>query len=133
MERQPLNQKAKTGEGDKDGEMDFAYEYKVDEKLPTEYIDVIKKLVELFPDLPYMTLDIMKGKDDKVYVIEINSKAGMPFDIAIKLYKNIFKDFYGKNVNPESDKNLEMMATELKKITLDKEKGKFRIQDASKV
>ena len=124
---------AETGEGDKDGEMDFAYEYKVDEKLPTEYIDVIKKFVELFPDLPYMTLDIMKGKDDKVYVIEINSKAGMPFDIAIKLYKNIFKDFYGKNVNPESDKNLEMMATELKKITLDKEKGKFRIQDASKV
>ena len=129
MERKPLNQKAKTGEGDKDGEMDFAYEYKVDDRPSTEYIDVIKKFVELFPDLPYMTLDVMKGKDDRVYIIEINSKAGMPFDITTKLYKNIFKDFYGKNVGPDSDKNLEMMATELKQKTLEKEKGKFTMQN----
>lgn len=133
MERKPLNQKAKTGEGDKDGEMDFAYEYKIDEVPPTEYKEVIKKFVELFPDLPFMTLDVMKGKDDNVYIIEINSKAGMPFDITVKLYRNIFKDFYGKNVGPDSDKNLEMMATELKQKTLEKEKGKFTINDASKV
>jgi hypothetical protein len=76
-----------------------------------------------------MTLDVMKGKDDRVYIIEINSKAGMPFDITAKLYKNIFKDFYGKNVGPDSDKNLEMMATELKQKTLEKEKGKFTMQN----
>jgi hypothetical protein len=57
----------------------------------------------------------------------------MPFDITIKLYKSIFKDFYGRDVEPESDKNLEMMATELKQKTLQKEKGKFTIQNASKV
>lgn len=133
MERKPLNQKAKTGDGDKDGEMDFAYEYKMDEQLPTEYEEVVKKFIVLFPDLPYMTLDVMKGADDKVYVIEINSKSGMPFDITIKLYKNIFEDFYGRKIDPESDKNLEMMATELKQKTLEKEKGKFTIKDVTKV
>jgi hypothetical protein len=76
-----------------------------------------------------MTLDVMKGKDDKVYVIEINSKAGMPFDITVKLYKNIFEDFYGRKIDPESEKNLEMISTELKQKTLEKEKGKFTIEN----
>jgi len=129
MQRKPINKKAQTGEGDKDSEMDFAYEYKTTDQLPSEYVTVVKKFVELFPDLPYMTLDIMKGKDDKVYVIEINSKAGMPFDITVKLYKNIFEDFYGRKIDPESEKNLEMISTELKQKTLEKEKGKFTIEN----
>ena len=129
MERKPLNQKAKTGEGDKDGEMDFAYEYKTTQELPKEYADLIKKFVELFPELPYMTIDAMRGVDKKLYVIEINSKAGMPFDISIRLYKHIFEDFYSKNIGPDTEKNLEMIAVELKKKTLDKEKGKFTIQN----
>jgi len=129
MQRKPINKKAQTGEGDKDSEMDFAYEYKTTDQLPSEYVTVVKKFVELFPDLPYMTLDIMKGKDDKVYVIEINSKAGMPFDITVKLYKNIFEDFYGRKIEPESEKNLEMISTELKQKTLEKEKGKFTIEN----
>ena len=129
MERKPLNQKAKTGEGDKDGEMDFAYEYKTTQELPKEYRDLIKKFVELFPELPYMTIDAMRGVDKKLYVIEINSKAGMPFDVSVRLYKHIFEDFYSKNIGPDSEKNLEMIAAELKKKTLDKEKGKFTIQN----
>jgi hypothetical protein len=129
MQRKPINKKAQTGEGDKDSEMDFAYEYKTTDQLPSEYVTVVKKFVELFPDLPYMTLDVMKGKDDKVYVIEINSKAGMPFDITVKLYKNIFEDFYGRKIEPESEKNLEMISTELKQKTLEKEKGKFTIKN----
>jgi len=129
MQRKPINKKAQTGEGDKDSEMDFAYEYKTTDQLPSEYVTVVKKFVELFPDLPYMTLDVMKGKDDKVYVIEINSKAGMPFDITVKLYKNIFEDFYGRKIDPESEKNLEMISTELKQKTLEKEKGKFTIEN----
>lgn len=129
MERKPLNQKAKTGEGDKDSEMDFAYEYKTTEDLPNEYLELIKKFVELFPELPYMTIDAMRGVDKKLYIIEINSKAGMPFDVSVRLYKHIFEDFYGKKIGPDSEKNLEMIAAELKKKTLDKEKGKFTIQN----
>lgn len=129
MERKPLNQKAKTGDGDKDGEMDFAYDYKTTDKVPTEYRELIKKFTELFPDLPYMTIDAMRGVDKNLYVIEINSKAGMPFDISARLYKHIFEDFYGKKIGPDTEKNLEMISAEMKKKTLDKEKGKFTIQN----
>ena len=131
MERKPINQKAKTGEGDKDSEMEFAYEYKTDEMLPADFTEVIKKFVELFPDLQYLTLDVMRGVDKKIYVIEINSKAGMPFDISAKLYQNIFKDFYGKKVGPETDKNLNTLSAKLITKTLEKEKGKFTIQNGT--
>ena len=107
----------------------FAYEYKTDEMLPADFKEVIKKFVILFPDLQYLTLDVMRGVDKKIYVIEINSKAGMPFDISAKLYQNIFKDFYGKRVGPESEKNLNAISTELITKTLEKEKGKFTIQN----
>jgi hypothetical protein len=131
MERKPINQKAKTGEGDKDSEMEFAYEYKTDEILPADFKEVIKKFVELFPDLQYLTLDVMRGVDKKIYVIEINSKAGMPFDISAKLYQSIFKDFYGKKVGLETDKNLNTLSTKLITKTLEKEKGKFTIQNGT--
>ena len=49
-----------------------------------------RTFVELFPELPYMTIDAMKGVDKKIYVIEINSKAGMPFDVSVLLYKKIY-------------------------------------------
>jgi hypothetical protein len=128
MERKPLNQKAKTGEGDKDGEMDFAYEYKTTQELPAEYVELIKKFTELFPELPFMTIDAMRGVDKRLYVIEINSKAGMPFDVSALLYKHIYEDFFGKDINAVSGKNLETLGEELKKKTLEKEKGKFTIQ-----
>jgi hypothetical protein len=126
LARVPVNDRAKTGTGDKDEEMKFAYEYKTSE-LPIEYEEVINKFVALFPDLPYMTLDIMKGADKKIYVIEVNSKAGMPFDITTKLYRCIFEDFYGRKMKPDSDKNLEMIAVELNQKTLDKDKN-FKIE-----
>jgi hypothetical protein len=87
--------------------------------------------VELFPDLQYLTLDVMRGVDKKIYVIEINSKAGMPFDISAKLYQNIFKDFYGKKVGLETDKNLNTLSAKLITKTLEKEKGKFTIQNGT--
>ena len=43
--------------------------------------------------------------------------------------KKIYEDFYGKKISPDSDKNLAMIGAELKKKTLDKEKGKFTIQN----
>jgi hypothetical protein len=126
LARVPINDRAKTGTGNKDEEMKFAYEYK-SSKLPIEYEEVINKFTVLFPDLPYMTIDVMKGADKKIYIIEVNSKAGMPFDITAKLYKSIFEDFYGRKMKPDSDKNLEMIATELNQKTLDKG-DKFKIE-----
>jgi hypothetical protein len=52
----------------------------------------------------------------------------VPFDVTALLYKHIYEDFFGKDINAVSGKNLETLGEELKKKTLEKEKGKFTIQ-----
>ena len=62
-------------------------------------LDISKlKPFSFFKDLPFICFDVMEDKSGKLYVIESNSQPGVPFDATIQIYRQIFKDFYGKDV-----------------------------------
>lgn len=119
MERKPMNDKAKNTGGKSEEAMDFEYTKKDVAKIPSKYLDLIKKYTDILKDLPYICFDVMEDKSGKLYIIESNSMPGVPFDSTVELYRVIFKDFYGRPVNNETNKKLEDYSKELVQRTLD--------------
>ena len=71
----------------------------------------------------------MEDQDGKVYVIEANTMTGVPFDIAIDMYKLIFNDFYKRPVNAKTEAELGVLSKKLIKRTMNRSKGdKFDTQ-----
>lgn len=106
QERQPTNDKSKNGGGKPDEKMGFNYIKRNADKVPQKYRDLIKKFGEMFSDLPYICFDIMEDQDGKLYIIESNSMPGVPFDATVAIYRTIFKDFYGREVDAATDAKL---------------------------
>lgn len=123
QERQPTNDKSKNGGGKSDEKMAFNYIKRNHEKTPEKYRELIKKFGDKFSDLPYICFDIMEDQEGKLYIIESNVMPGVPFDATIQIYRTLFKDFYGREVNPETDKKLKELSNELEQKTLKMDGG----------
>jgi len=129
LERQPINDKAKNGDGKADSEMVFEYTKKDPSKLPDNFAKVNKAFCKKFPTLSLLCFDFMEDQDGKVYVIEANTMTGVPFDITIDMYKLIFNDFYKRPVNAKTEAELGVLSKKLIKRTMDRSKGdKFDTQ-----
>lgn len=116
--REPVNDKAKNGDGDSDENMQFNYHKKRLEETPEKFKTLIAKFGKIFSDLPFICFDIMEDKKGKLYVIESNAMPGVPFDTTVDMYKNIFEDFYGRPV----DKSTEIKLQEYADFMLEKSK-----------
>jgi hypothetical protein len=125
QERNPQNDKAKTGDGDGKEKMSFTYTKKNLEKLPQKYLDLIEKYGKIMSDLPYICFDVMESKDGKLYIIESNSQPGVPFDSTVHIYRTLFKDFFGRDVDAKTDTALKALSKELCDKTLDIDKDRF--------
>ena len=110
QERQPTNDKAKTGDGDGKEKMMFDYIKKDVSKTPEKFNTLIAKFGKIFSDLPYICFDIMEDQDGKLYIIESNSMPGVPFDSTVDIYRVLFEDFYGRKVDAETDAKLQELA-----------------------
>ena len=124
MERTPLNSKAKNGDGNAEEEMEFGYSKRDIKEVPKEYLNIISELSKTYSKLPYICFDMMKDKDNKVYVIEPNIFPGTPFDSLVEIYKNIYEDFYNKPIDNNSMNTLDKCAKDLINLTLKKDGGK---------
>lgn len=127
MEREPMNDKAKTGKGSADGRMIFKYIKRDISTLPEKFRIVIKKFCKMFNNLPYICFDIMEDQDGKIYVIESNLQPIVPFDATVQAYRVIFKDFYGRDINEPTDKKLREISTFLDKATLKFDEKQFKL------
>lgn len=125
MERKPLNKKAKNGKGEVDEKMMFQYIKKNVNYIPDDIKQVLKKFCDKLKDLPFICLDVLRDKNDKIYVIESNAQPGVPFDSTVVIYKEIFKDFYGRPVNEETEFILNQYSKELVEKTLLKDNKRF--------
>jgi hypothetical protein len=128
MERQPMNDKAKTGDGKADEQTEFKYIKHDVTKIPQKYKDLVEKYCEIFKDLPYLTLDVMEDQSGKLYVIETNSQPGVPYDSTIELYKVMFNDFYGKDCDDKAMAHLKELADFMCNKTLELDPDRFEIK-----
>ena len=128
MERQPMNDKAKSGDGDGKEQMEFKYIKRDINKIPEKFNELVKKFGGIFSDLPYICFDVMEDKSGKLYVIESNSQPGVPYDSTVQIYRQLFKDFNGREVNAEADAELTKMSEYLNKKTLSLDKERFEIE-----
>lgn len=128
MQREPMNDKAKSGDGDGKEQMEFKYIKKNISKIPEKFNLLVEKFGEIFSDLPYICFDIMEDKSGKLYVIESNSQPGVPFDSTVQIYRQLFNDFNGREVNVEADKQLTKLSEYLDKKTLSLDKERFEIE-----
>lgn len=126
MERKPLNEKAKSGGGKAGEEMNFQYIKRNVEDIPENYKKVLKKYCDMMKDLPYICFDVMEDKSGKIYIIESNSQPGVPFDSTIQIYKIIFKDFYNRELDKETNDILDEYSKEMVAKTLKKDNGRFK-------
>ena len=110
QEREPTNDKAKTGDGEGKEKMMFNYIKKDVSKTPEKFNKLIERFGDIFSDLPFICFDIMEDQGGKLYIIESNSMPGVPFDATVDIYKVLFEDFYGRPVDTETDAKLQELA-----------------------
>jgi hypothetical protein len=127
MERQPMNDKAKSGKGKGDEQMMFKYIKKDVTKIPGKFNDLVERFGKIFSDLPYICFDIMEDRSGKLYIIESNSQPGVPFDSTVQAYRQLFNDFYGRDVNPAANTELEKLSNYMIKKTLDFDPKRFEV------
>jgi len=128
MERNPLNDKAISGKGKGDEKMMFKYIKKDATKIPQKFKELVTKFGKIFSDLPYICFDIMEDKKGKLYIIESNSQPGVPFDSTVQAYRQIFNDFYGRDVSLDTNKELEKLSDYMDKKTLEIDPKRFEIE-----
>lgn len=128
MERNPVNDKAKSGDGNGEDRMMFKYIKKDINKLPESFNTVVSEFAKIFNELPFVCFDIMEDKDGKIYVIEGNSHPGSPFNVPNELYKLIFKDFYGKDVSKESNTEIDRLNKIMDEVTASDKSKNFEIK-----
>lgn len=129
MEREPMNDKAKSGSGDGEEQMEFKY-IKCDvNTIPQKFKDLVKKFCEKFKDLPYLCFDIMEDQGGKLYIIESNSQPGVPYDSTIQAYKQIFQDFFGREVEAACAERLDQLSTYMCNKTLKLDPKRFEIKE----
>lgn len=129
MERKPENEKAKSGSGRSDEQMEFSYQKRKIENLPDNINKVLKRFSKKFSDFPFICFDVMIDKSDKPYIIESNSQPGVPFDSTVELYKLIYQDHFRKKLDRESELELEDYAKTMIEKTLNKDNGRFSIEE----
>ena len=129
MERTPLNEKAKTGDGDSEEEMQFGYKKRDLKNLPTDMKALLSKFSKIYKDLPYICFDVMRGKDDKLFIIEPNAQPGVPFDSTVKIYEKIYEDFYGNKISPKSQELLDKYKDQMIELTIKKDNKRFSIEN----
>jgi hypothetical protein len=108
--------------------MMFKYIKRDSAKLPEKFLTLVKKFGDKFNDLPYICFDVMEDKKGKLYVIESNSQPGVPFDSTVQAYRQLFKDFYGRDLEPKSDKELSRLSDYLCDKTLELDPKRFEIR-----
>jgi len=128
MERIPMNDKAKSGDGKGEEQMMFKYILHDVSKLPKKYTDLMVKYCKMFDKLPYITFDVMESKDGKLYVIESNAQPGVPYDSTVQLYRNIFNDFYSRPVDNQTDAKLKEFSDFMCKKTIELDPERFEIK-----
>jgi hypothetical protein len=129
MERKPMNDKAKSGEGEGKEEMSFKYIKRDVNAIPEKFNKLVKRFCDMFKDLPYICFDIMEDQKGKLFIIESNSQPGVPYDSTVQIYRQVFKDFYGRSVNEETDKILKGLSEDLDKKTLELDSERFEIKE----
>ena len=112
---------------DKDEKMNFKYHLKNVDTLSNDYKKAIKEFSNKLKDIDFLCLDIMKGKDGKIYIIESNTQPGLPFDSTVKLYKEMYEDFYGP-IDSKSQEKLNEYSKYLIEYTLEKDKDRFSVE-----
>jgi hypothetical protein len=127
MQRLPSNDKAKSGEGNSEEQMEFKYVLRNHESIPAEYTKVLKKFCATFDKFPFICFDMMKGKDGRVFVIESNAQPGVPFDSTVKMYELIYEDFYGEPIDELSHKRLAEYSAAMIEKTQEKDPGRFSV------
>ena len=128
MEREPLNDKAKSGDGDGEEEMQFKYIKRDVSTIPQKFHDLVEKFCKKFSDLPYLCFDIMEDQDGKLYIIESNSQPGVPYDSTIETYKQIFKDFFKRDLDKQTLDELKKMSKFMNAKTLELDPKRFEIK-----
>lgn len=128
MEREPLNDKAKSGDGDGEEEMQFKYIKRDVSTIPQKFHDLVEKFCKKFSDLPYLCFDIMEDQDGKLYIIESNSQPGVPYDSTIETYKQIFNDFFKRDLDKQTLTELEKLAKFMNAKTLELDPKRFEIK-----
>ena len=128
MEREPMNDKAKSGDGDGEEEMKFKYIKRDVSTIPQKFHDLVEKFCKKFSDLPYLCFDIMEDQDGKLYIIESNSQPGVPYDSTIETYKQIFNDFFKRDLDKQTLTELEKLAKFMNAKTLESDPERFEIK-----
>ena len=124
QERQPTNDKSKSGGGKSNERMAFNYIKRNHKETPQNYRDLIKRFSKIFSDLPFICFDIMEDQDGKLFIIESNIMPGVPFDATVQIYRTLFKDYYGREVDEVTDKKLQDLSDYMCKKTLKMDGGK---------
>jgi hypothetical protein len=108
--------------------MDFKY-IKMDiTTIPKKFTTLVSKFGKIFSDLPYICFDIMEDKAGKLYIIESNSQPGVPYDSTIMIYRTLYSDFYGTDIDKKSDTELLRLSYYMDNKTIDLNPERFEIK-----
>lgn len=142
MLREPMDQKSKflqgksdsIGDQDASSKLNFRYHIHLPEEIYAkpdfilssvekmkEFKSILQKIRKKIP-LEFLTLDVAIDKNKKLWVIEINTEPGSSGVMLANVYREIFKDFYKRDMDETSLKCLKDVEMKLLNFTLKNEK-----------
>ena len=101
-----------------DEKLEFTYIEQDTDKIEfiNELNNIVKKVRKKGMNTDIFSLDIFIDKNDKIWVIEINSGTGLGSNSLAKLYGAIYKDFYNKDITEKINSKIEEISDEYKSI-----------------
>ena len=76
---------------------------------------IARAIFEFYPNLNFVGLDVAVDKDGRVWCIEHNETPGLVGNSAIRIYKYIFEDFFGKKMPKNIVEDFQKKASEYSK------------------
>ena len=128
MKRIPLNEKAKNLIGETSEPMEFRYIKQDHEYIPKEYRNLLGKFVEQFSNIEVAAYDVVKDSKNKLYLIEVNSQPGLPFDGMSRIYQLMYEDFYKEGLSEIIKERFNIFSNDLNIMTIRSDTNRFSIE-----
>jgi len=123
--RVPANDQTKDLSKDPKDKLKFNYEL-ANQQVNGSLMDVVQEFSKAHSDLDFYSIDVVIDDKGHPYVIEMSSEPGPIFGVMGHVYKELYIEYFGEPVSPETDRLIDTYIEEDIDQTINSDKSRFK-------
>ena len=123
--RVPANDQTKDLSKDPKDKLKFNYEL-ANQQVNGDLMDVVQEFSKVHSDLDFYSIDVVIDDKGHPYVIEMSSEPGPIFGVMGHVYKELYTEYFGEPVSPETDRLIDTYIEEDIDQTINSDKSRFK-------